>query len=874
MSYRSRAPPPRGRDNYRGEAYRRDRDRDRDHRGHFGQYQYDSSWKYPPRDGHHGPSSRGPDRTPSNWRGTLPTPDVWSKPTAGIRWPGCAISKSTTLNTLKGLKKPVWDEIMSYLSSDDLKNFGMVSRACRVLAAPHLFEYVKVNGAMVQKFKRELSHLRQYLKRLRIDLTDIRWVQHLLYEVRGYSNVNRLHLHFVLQPCVETTVMVAALRQISYFSFYQSLVHLDLTYEYNNKMPFGFDRWYEALPKEQQEFLGLPITKAQASELIGSESALAAPLQLETAILNVAEGLNPAGIYYKFLATAPNLKLLDIETWMPPAMSLEAAPPMFPRLQRLRVGLKEGFATLPTVLAAIVGQFTGLVSLQLDGFADWWGFAYQSETIQPESLDCIIGLQCLKTLIMPCPAVLGPKKAKMTTLASIYRLCPKELEALLRRWVKAGMLLHSVTFDGYIIHPRERGHEYFELYCYVETRVEVCWNHKNRPSQLAQLTAYAPASHGLVPCNSGSGVHFPFHIKLRLELQSIRPGVTDALGEVLTQLSIFPAVNKLSITFVSHRESESALFLTALKWISECSFYHNVRSLFIEAEICDTQISAQDRKDWYSKCHQRDQLFLKGAVDLIGAHGPAPPMNLQEAVVTVPPQRIGKQLPYYKFLSQANKLKRLTIKETVTFPKDFETEEEGRKWSSCVPTPVTEPTVPNTVFYGVKSLSVKITGYPFGRKLKYLAECFPDLEELDLVLDEAKYRTAVIDPDIFIQTYDGLLDMKKLRAISIPWPKLKDPSLPQPLRNTFRKTIGKWMSDNQTDSDMRMLGIEELEKWVLYWQQCQLPLEKVQFNGWKSVGQWHSVRKWAICTVGEHGGLAAYGGRRLMWEECDPAFGE
>ncbi|KAK6333810.1 hypothetical protein TWF730_003993 [Orbilia blumenaviensis] len=300
----------------------------------------------------------------------------------------------------------------------------------------------------------------------------------------------------------------------------------------------------------------------------------------------------------------------------------------------------------------------------------------------------------------------------------------------------------------------------------------------------------------------------------------------------------------------------------------------------MEAEICDTQILAQDRQDWYSRLQEQDRVFLERMVnptellDVIGTHGFVPPIALREAVIRIPPQRLGKQLPYYQFLSNARRLQNLVISETITFPKDFETEEEGRKWNPCVPTPTTEPTAPDAIFRGVKFLSVKITGYPFGRKLQHLAECFPDLEELDLVLDQPRYRTAVIDPDTFLQTYDGLLGMKKLKAISIPWPKLKDPNCPSPRRNTFRKTLGKWMSDDQTDSDMRMLGIEELEKWVSYWRQSQLPLERVQFNGWKPVGQWHSMRKWAVCTINkpEYSGLE--GREKLVWRECDPAYGE
>ncbi|KAF3178088.1 hypothetical protein TWF788_007531 [Orbilia oligospora] len=368
----------------------------------------------------------------------------------------------------------------------------------------------------------------------------------------------------------------------------------------------------------------------------------------------------------------------------------------------------------------------------------------------------------------------------------------------------------------------------------------------------------------------GQRVQHLRHLKLRLELQSIQPGFTDSLAEVLTELHIFPAVNKLSITLVAHRDAESTLFLTAFKWISKCSFYHNVRSLSLEAEICDTQISAQDRKDWYSRSQQRDQLFLGGVVQPGEVIDITPPTSLQELAVSISPQRIGKQLPYYQFLSQASRLNRMVITESVTFPKDFEDEEEGRKLSSCVPKPTTEPTVPNAVFHGVRFLSVKITGYPFGGKLKYLAECFPNLEELDLVLDQTRYRTAVIDPDAFLQTYDGLLDMKKLKFVSIPWPKVKNPTCPSPLRNTFRKSLGKWMASDQTDSDMIMLGIPELEKWILYWRKCQLPLERVQFNGWKPVGQWHSMRKWATCNISKDDRMNR--ARQLIWKECDPAY--
>ncbi|RVD80413.1 uncharacterized protein DFL_008310 [Arthrobotrys flagrans] len=705
----------------------------------------------------------------------------------------------------------------------------------------------------------------------------MRWARHFFFEINEYFNLTSLELHYILNQWLEPTTIFASLRELSHCRFYRKLVHLTLSFQYKERPPWGYTNWYGVLPKQQQGFLGSPLTKAQTNELIGS--SLDPPPALENATLNVSEGLSPDRIYYKFLSMAPNLRDLDIEAWMPPTASLRRAQVMFPNLLRLRVGLKEGFASLPVVLDTIAEQFPGLVSLQLDSFGDWWRCALQGSCVHPESLDCIMKLKNLKSLVMPCPAALGPNKSKMITLSGIYRLCPQELNDMLEKWYESGMKLETATFDGYLVHPKGTLPEsqYFELSCVLGTKLAVNRTHSNKLPQSNAL-----AAHGLVPCSTESGLfknggllgqraqHLR-HLRLHLELQSIRAGITDALVEVLTQLYLFPAINKLSVTFVAHRDSERTLFLTAFRWISQCSFYHNVRSLFLETEICDTQISAQDRKDWYSKCQQRDQLFLQEVVQSGEAIDVIPPLNLQEAIISISPQRIGKQLPYYHFLSKANRLERLVINNAVTFPKDFEAEEEGRKWNSCVPTPIIEPTVPNAPFYGVKSLTIKITGYPFGRKLKRLAECFPDLEELDLVLDETRYRTAVINPDTFIQTYDGLLGMKKLKAISIPWPKLKDPNCPPPLRNTFRKTLGKWMADDQTDSDMRMLGIEELEKWVLYWQQCQLPLEKVQFNGWKPVGQWHSVRKWVTCTVDKYGGPNR--GRKSIWEECDPTYG-
>ncbi|KAK6517090.1 hypothetical protein TWF506_006968 [Arthrobotrys conoides] len=841
--------------------------------GKFGEFKYSSS-SLPNAPGGHSPASRqswqyGPkatdiDRARGDWR--VPKPDIWKGPSSDARWPICVISKKIKFVSLRGLDKPLWDKIISHLPKKSLKNFSLVSRACRFLAIKPLFETVGIRPASVQGFKRESPHLRQFLRHIRIDMTDMRWARHFLFEIRGYVNVTRLELHYILHQCVEPTTILASFRELSKAHFYEHLVHLTLSFQYKDQMPWGYSNWYAVLPKEHQDFFGGPVTKTQASKLI--KDSLPPPLGLENAIIRVGEGLDPEGIYYKFLSIAPKLCDLDIEVWMPPSISLRTAPTMFPNLLRLRIGLKEGFASLPSVLETIVKHFPSLYQLQLDGFADWWRYALQGDCVYPESLDCIMELKGLKKLVLPCPAVLGPKKSDMTTVDAIYRLCPKELNDLMDRWYESGTRLTAAVFDGFLIHPSgtHPDTEYFELSCVLGIRLSVNWTHKNRPSQLGTLTG-----HDQDPCSTGSGVGFLFHLKLRFELQSIQPGLTDALAEVLTELHNFPAVNKLSITLVAHRHAEGTLFSTAFKWISQCSFYHNVRSLFLEAEICDTQISAQDRKDWYLKLQQRDQLFLGGVVQPGNAIHIVPPISLQEAVVSISPQRIGKQLPYYQFLSQAGRLKRLVINETVTFPKDFEDEEEGRKWNSCVPRPITEPTVPDAVFVGVKSLSIKITGYPFGEKLRYLARCFPNLEELDLVLDQTRYRTSVIDPDTFVQTYDGLLDMKKLKSISIPWPKLKNPNCPSPLRNTFRKTLGKWMADDQTDSDMTMLGIEELEKWVLYWRGCQLPLETVQFNGWKPVGQWHSVRKWATCTVNEYDGMSR--AFKLMWEECDPVYG-
>ncbi|KAK6356736.1 hypothetical protein TWF718_001078 [Orbilia javanica] len=853
--------------------------------GTFGQFRYSSSLPNSPRDQdpdfrrswHYGFGTSRLGRNLGNWRS--PKPDIWEGTIVDARWPRCVISKGIKLVSLRGLDQSVWDKILSYIPHDTVKNFSLVSRATRLLAARHLFRYIKFKPALIQTFKRDYVN---------IEMTDIRWARHFLYEMREYYNVTKLEVHFVLHQCVEPTTIIACLGEIYRCRFYGKLVHIAIDFQYKDRMPLGHNHWYTVLPKEQQDFLGPPLNKAQANEFI--KSSLSPFPSLKSATLDVSEGLDPDGIYYKFLSMAPNFQELDIETWMPPTIALRKTEPMFANLLRLRIGLKEGFAPLPAILDTVSKQFPGLVSLQLDGFSNWWKFAIQGSCINPDALDCIMNLKVLKNLIMPCPVALGPNKPKMTTLGAIYRLCPQELDELLEKWYESGMRLETALFDGYLLRPKGSTpeFEYFELSCSLSTKLSVTWVHRQRLPQFDAL-----ASHGLIPCNTGSGEasaalvpkRVPFssisvhgHLKLHLDLQSIRPGVTDSLAEVLTQLHIFPAVNKLSITLVAHRDSESTLFVTALRWIAQCPFYHNIKSLFLEAEICETQISAQDRKEWYSKCHQRDQLFLGGAVDPKGAidtmrmHGLVPPMNLKEAVVSIPSQRIGKQLPYYQFLSQSSRLQRLVINEAVTFSKDFEAEEEGRKWSSCVPTPTTEPTVPNTVFYGVKALSIKITGYPFGRKLKCLAECFPDIEELDLVLDQTRYRTAAIDPDTFIQTYDGLLDMKKLKSISIPWPKLKDPNCPSPLRGTFRKTLGKWVSDDQTDSDMRMLGVEELEKWVLYWQQCQLPLQKVQFNGWKPVGQWHSVRKWATCIIEKYPGQN--GSRKLTWEQCDPTYAE
>ncbi|KAK6533974.1 hypothetical protein TWF281_005316 [Arthrobotrys megalospora] len=803
-----------------------------------------------------------------------------SRPTDTTRYK-CSISGRTPNLVLGKLGPEIWEKILSYLPLPAVKAFSLCSRTCRFLSVQHVFRYVRVNPAMIQKFKHELYDLCPYLRHIKIEMTDIRWARHFFWEIGWYEGVTGLDVHFYMAQCVEPTAIVASFRDLSKCTFYKKLHHLTLSYKHANRPMYGGERWYELLHRDQQEFLGDPLTRTQAIECI--ESSIIAPPNLETVVLDVAEGLDPNGIYFKLFSTAPKLRELLIERWVTPPPSLRTPPAMFPQLKTLRVGLKERLGALPTIIDTIAKHFPGLACLHLDGFGTWWSFALRSDTVYPDSLDPITKMKNLKSLVMPCPAVLGPKRSQMKTVRAIHRLCPMELDSLLKKWIGCGMKLKFVTFNGYLVHSD--GYEYFQLVCQVETKVVVTWD---RPEHEQYFQTNVPASPGLVPCGSRSGLfkdggllgqrrqHLR-HLKLRLELQSIRPGITDALAEILTQLYIFPAINKLSVTFVAHRDSESTLFLTAFKWISQCPFYSNIKSLFLEAEICDIQISAQDRQHWYSKLQQRDQLFLGGWVrpeevlDVIGAHGISPPMNLQEAVVSISPQRLGKQLPYYQFLSRTNRLKKLVINETVTFPKECEEEEEGRKWNPCVPMPVTEPTVPNAVFHDVKSLGVKITGYPFGRKLQYLAECFPNLEELDLVLDQTRYRTATTDPDTFIQTYDGLLSMRNLKVISIPWPKLKNPNCPSPRRNTFRKSLGKWMSDDQTDSDMRMLGVEELEKWILYWLQSRLPLEKVRFNGWKPAGQWHSIRKWASCTVDKCGGTS--GGGKFIWEECDPVYG-
>ncbi|KAF3091531.1 hypothetical protein TWF102_006150 [Orbilia oligospora] len=431
-------------------------------------------------------------------------PDIWNGPRADVRWPTCLISKRLEFVSLRGLDKPLWDKILSYLPQRSLMRFSLVSRASRFLAVKPLFEFAVITPVSVQGFKRESPHLRRFLKHIKIELTDMRWARHFFFEIREYPHVTRLELHFILHPWVEATTIIGSLRELSRAKFFQCLTHLILRFEYKEKTPWGHHNWYLKLPKDQQDFFGDPVTTAQASNLIGL--SIPAPPALKFATIKVDEGLGSAGIYYKFLSMAPKLSYLDIEEWMPPSTFLSTEPAMFPNVSRLRIGLKEYTDSLPSILEKVAENFPNLHRLQIDGFGHWWGYALRGDCVYPSSLDPIIKLKKLRDLVLPCPPVLGPNKADMKSIDAIYRLCPKELNELMNKWYESGVRLTSAIFDGFFIHPRGTvpDVEYFELSCFLETKLSVKWTHQVRPSEVDPLTA-----HGKVPCSTGSGVRFP-----------------------------------------------------------------------------------------------------------------------------------------------------------------------------------------------------------------------------------------------------------------------------------------------------------------------------------------------------------------------------
>ncbi|KAF3206646.1 hypothetical protein TWF679_008690, partial [Orbilia oligospora] len=100
-------------------------------------------------------------QTRGDWR--APRPDIWNGPRLDIRWPTCLISKRLEFVSLRGLDKPLWDKILSYLPQRSLMRFSLVSRASRFLAVKSLFEFAVITPVSVQGFKRESPHLRRFL---------------------------------------------------------------------------------------------------------------------------------------------------------------------------------------------------------------------------------------------------------------------------------------------------------------------------------------------------------------------------------------------------------------------------------------------------------------------------------------------------------------------------------------------------------------------------------------------------------------------------------------------------------------------------------------------------------------------------------------
>ncbi|KAK6333809.1 hypothetical protein TWF730_003992 [Orbilia blumenaviensis] len=423
---------------------------------------------------------RGRGRAPLNSENAY-TPGMWGTNFRSQKGDVCSISGPHPLMILCGLNQTIWDQVLSYLPLVDIKGFSLISRIARFLAVKHIFYYMGVYPPMIQHFKRGLSDLCQYIRHIKMEMTDIRWARHFIYESGWYTGVIKLEMFFTLHSCVEPNVIVASIRELASTAFYQQLVHLTLNYQQTERLPWGRENWYDELPEDQKGFLGDPITRDQAGPCL---ELIVVPSSLEQAVVNVAEGLDPDGIYFKFLSLAPKLKEIDIESWRSPVVAaIQMAEPMFPRLQKLRIGL-QGASSLSMAVDIIVKHFPSLVTLQVDGFAGWWELALKDDIIPSNGLDSITKLKNLRTLVLPCPVVLGPLKPQMISVAAIYRLCPRELDTMLERWYRSGMELKCATFDGYFIH-RSRGKacEYFELSCQLKIKLAVLWAHERRASQ-------------------------------------------------------------------------------------------------------------------------------------------------------------------------------------------------------------------------------------------------------------------------------------------------------------------------------------------------------------------------------------------------------
>ncbi|KAK6354664.1 hypothetical protein TWF696_003804 [Orbilia brochopaga] len=325
--------------------------------------------------------------------------------------------------------------------------------------------------------------------------------------------------------------------------------------------------------------------------------------------------------------------------------------------------------------------------------------------------------------------------------------------------------------------------------------------------------------------------------------------------EFLLTAPVFP-LTSLELHFTGDEQLEINLFDAALSRLAQSRVYATIKRLSILFRrsfllpLCRQFMTLEDGVSPY-------EVFLKRRPDVLGQ-----PLTLSQlckasiqGILTTPPSlteaviRIirwpAPQAYYCYYFASCPTLKKLTIDASQLFPDNS----QGHLYYSKL-----------LSFPAVTHLNISIAIYPPVDELAWISVHFPRLEILEVENHKQQYSSQSSNVGVLQDAHDGILGMRTLRELVLPWPRIRRPTygIPPPLIPGF--------TPEHIEKFARHLWRSELEVWMARWRDRGIQLQIVVFCGHIQTGYGIDYRLGARCEIG----IAARGRRyTFSWTGSD-----